>query len=103
MARSARGIVNAYTLGGQHGLWRQAERVLAPTLLVYGGRDQLVAYRMAQRAARAYRDSRLLTLPDAGHVAMMEYPDTVATAFRELLTESGELTSPSAASTGAGS
>lgn len=37
MARSARGIVNAYTLGGQHGLWRQAERVLAPTLLVYGG------------------------------------------------------------------
>ena len=43
MARSARGIVDAYTLGGQHGLWRQAERVLAPTLLVYGGRDQLVS------------------------------------------------------------
>ncbi|MFJ3225659.1 alpha/beta fold hydrolase [Streptomyces sp. NPDC086783] len=91
MARSTRGIVNAYTLGGQHGLWRQAERVLAPTLLVYGGRDQLVGYRMAQRAARAFRDSRLLTLPDAGHVAMMEYPDTVATAFRELLVDSGEL------------
>ncbi|WP_328494146.1 alpha/beta hydrolase [Streptomyces sp. NBC_00414] len=92
MARSARGIVNAYTLGGQHGLWRQAERVLAPTLLVYGGRDQLVSYRMAQRAARAFRDSRLLTLPDAGHVAMMEYPETMATAFRELLADTGELT-----------
>ncbi|MFJ4769171.1 alpha/beta fold hydrolase [Streptomyces uncialis] len=85
MARSARGIVDAYTLGGQHGLWRQAERVLAPTLLVYGGRDQLVSYRMAQRASRAFRDSRLLTLPDAGHVAMMEYPDLVAGAFRGLL------------------
>ncbi|MFE9805274.1 alpha/beta fold hydrolase [Streptomyces sp. NPDC005227] len=96
MARSARGIVNAYTLGGQHGLWRQAERVLAPTLLVYGGRDQLVGYRMAQRAARAFRDSRLLTLPDAGHVAMMEYPQTVATAFRELLAHQGELTSEAA-------
>ncbi|WP_217142287.1 alpha/beta fold hydrolase [Streptomyces sp. AC627_RSS907] len=92
MARSARGIVNAYTLGGQHGLWRQAGRVLAPTLLVYGGRDQLVGYRMAQRAARAFRDSRLLTLPDAGHVAMMEYPETVATAFRELLAYAGEST-----------
>ncbi|MBW8736185.1 MAG: alpha/beta hydrolase [Streptomyces turgidiscabies] len=92
MARSARGIVNAYTLGGQHGLWRQAERVLAPTLLVYGGRDQLVSYRMAQRAARAFRDSRLLSLPDAGHVAMMEYPETVASAFRELLEAAGELT-----------
>ncbi|MFF6993340.1 alpha/beta fold hydrolase [Streptomyces sp. NPDC008313] len=91
MARSARGVVNAYTLGGQHGLWRQAERVLAPTLLVYGGRDQLVGYRMAARAARAYRESRLLTLPDAGHVAMMEYPEAVARGFRELLADTGEL------------
>jgi pimeloyl-ACP methyl ester carboxylesterase len=90
MARSARGIVNAYTLGGQHGLWRQAERVLAPTLLIYGGRDQLVGFRMARRAARAFRDSRLLSLPDAGHVAMMEYPEVVATAFRELLAADGE-------------
>ncbi|MFI9614703.1 alpha/beta fold hydrolase [Streptomyces sp. NPDC052023] len=87
MARSARGIVNAYTLGGQHGLWRQAERVLAPTLLVYGGRDQLVGFRMAQKAARRFRDARLLTLPNAGHVAMMEYPETVAKAFRELMAE----------------
>lgn len=86
MARSARGIVNAYTLGGQHALWRQAERVLAPTLLIYGGRDQLVSYRMARKASRAFRDSRLLTLPDAGHVAMMEYPDLVAKAFRDLIT-----------------
>ncbi|MBO4255364.1 alpha/beta fold hydrolase [Streptomyces griseorubiginosus] len=91
MTRSARGIVNAYTLGGQHGLWRQAERVLAPTLLVYGGRDQLVGFRMARRAARAFRDSRLLTLPEAGHVAMMEYPETVARAFVELLADKGEL------------
>ncbi|MBB6437417.1 alpha/beta fold hydrolase [Streptomyces candidus] len=85
MTRSARGIVNAYTLGGQHGLWRQAERVLAPTLLVYGGRDRLVGFRMARRASAAFRDSRLLTLPDAGHVAMMEYPETVAEAFLGLM------------------
>lgn len=87
MTRSARGIVDAYTLGGQHSLWRQAERVLAPTLLVYGRRDQLVGYRMAQRAARAFRDSRLVSLPDAGHVAMMEYPEAVAAAFRDLLAD----------------
>ncbi|MEU5767101.1 alpha/beta fold hydrolase [Streptomyces asoensis] len=92
LIRSTRGLLSAYTLGGQHGLWRQAERVLAPTLLVYGGRDQLVGFRMAQRAARSFRDSRLLTLPDAGHVAMMEYPETVATAFRELLADSAATT-----------
>ncbi|MER5196112.1 alpha/beta fold hydrolase [Streptomyces sp. NPDC002755] len=92
LTRSTRGLLSAYTLGGQHGLWRQAERVLAPTLLVYGGRDQLVGFRMAQRAARTFRDSRLLTLPDAGHVAMMEYPETVATAFRELLADTAAAT-----------
>ncbi|MEV0635146.1 alpha/beta hydrolase [Streptomyces sp. NPDC050619] len=104
MTRSARGIVNAYTLGGQHALWRQAERVLAPTLLVYGGRDQLVGFRMSQKAARSFRDSRLLTLPEAGHVAMMEYPETVAGAFRELLAEvSGAEAAGSAGSGSAGS
>ncbi|MFC0599656.1 alpha/beta fold hydrolase [Streptomyces palmae] len=87
MARSARGIVDSYTLGGQHSLWRQAERVLAPTLLVYGMRDALVGHRMALRAGRTFRDSRLLSLVDAGHVAMMEYPDTVARAFADLLDE----------------
>ncbi|MDX3777281.1 alpha/beta fold hydrolase [Streptomyces europaeiscabiei] len=90
LTRSARGLVDAYTLGGQHSLWRQAERVLAPTLLVYGRRDQLVGYRMAQRAARSFRDSRLVSLPDAGHVAMMEYPEAVAAAFRELLADTGK-------------
>ncbi|MFF4171399.1 alpha/beta fold hydrolase [Streptomyces sp. NPDC001744] len=89
MARSSRGIVDAYTLGGQHGLWRQAERVLAPTLLVYGRRDRLVSYRTALKAAAAFGGSRLLTLPDAGHVAMMEYPETVAQAVRELIADHG--------------
>ncbi|SEN52100.1 alpha/beta fold hydrolase [Actinacidiphila rubida] len=87
MIRSTRGIVNAYTLGGQYALWRQAERVLAPTLLVYGGRDQLVSVKTARRAARTFRDSRLLTIPESGHVAMMEHPDLVARAFRDLLHE----------------
>ncbi|MDC0773923.1 alpha/beta fold hydrolase [Streptomyces sp. HD] len=90
MTRSARGLVNAYTLGGQHALWRQAERVLAPTLLIYGGRDQLVGYRMCRKAERTFRDARLLSLPEAGHVAMMEYPDVVAHAFRGLLAEARE-------------
>ncbi|SES25358.1 Pimeloyl-ACP methyl ester carboxylesterase [Streptomyces sp. yr375] len=92
LTRSTRGLLSAYTLGGQHGLWRQAERVLAPTLLVYGGRDQLVGFRMAARAARTFRDCRLVTLPDAGHVAMMEYPETVATAVRELIAETAPAT-----------
>lgn len=94
LCRSARGLVNAYTLGGQHGLWRQAERVLAPVQLIYGGRDKLVAPRMARRASAAFRRSRLLMLPQAGHVAMMEFPQEVATAFRGLLAETGGQDAP---------
>lgn len=90
MAHSARGVVNAYTVGGQYSLWRQAERVIAPTLLVYGGRDRLVAPRMAGRASRAFRDSRLLFLPEAGHVAMMEHPETVAGAFLDMAGTAGD-------------
>ncbi|MFI1969250.1 alpha/beta hydrolase [Streptomyces cinnamoneus] len=96
MAKSARGIVDAYTLGGQHSLWRQAEKVLAPTLLVYGMRDQLVSVRMARRASKAFRDSRLLTLLETGHVAMMEDPDAVARAFRQLLTDTATTSERSA-------
>ncbi|WP_129840684.1 alpha/beta hydrolase [Streptomyces sp. RFCAC02] len=92
LGRSARGIVNAYTLGGQQSLWRQAERVLAPTLLVYGVRDRLVSARMARRASRAFGCSRLVVLPEAGHVAMMEYPAVVAGAFREFLAQGAETT-----------
>ncbi|WP_084715270.1 alpha/beta fold hydrolase [Streptacidiphilus rugosus] len=87
LSRSARGIVRAYTERGERSLWRQAARVTAPTLLVYGLKDKLVGYRMARRASLAFPDSRLLVLPLAGHVAMMEYPELVATRFEELLAE----------------
>ncbi|MER7753540.1 alpha/beta fold hydrolase [Kitasatospora sp. NPDC097643] len=82
---SARGIVSAYTERGDQALWRQAEQVRAPVLLVYGLRDKLVAYRSARRACAAFADARLLVLPDSGHVAMMEHPDQVARAVRELI------------------
>jgi pimeloyl-ACP methyl ester carboxylesterase len=94
MVRSSRGIVNAYTLGGEQALWRQAQRVLAPTLLIYGGRDKLVSPRMARRAARTFRNARLLTIPDSGHVAMMEHPELVSRAFRDLLYDTADRTLP---------
>ena len=101
LARTARGIVRAYTERGPQALWRQAEQVTAPVLLVYGLRDKLVSYRMARKAGLAFRDSRLLVLPEAGHVAMMEYPDLVAGQFRELLAETAGTSAVPAASAAA--
>ncbi|MFJ9441169.1 alpha/beta fold hydrolase [Kitasatospora sp. NPDC101235] len=86
---SARGIVSAYTERGDQALWRQAEQVGAPVLLVYGLRDKLVSYRSARRACAAFADARLLVLPESGHVAMMEHPEEVARAVRELIARTG--------------
>ncbi|MEV7025652.1 alpha/beta fold hydrolase [Kitasatospora sp. NPDC093558] len=86
---SARGIVSAYTERGDQALWRQAEQVRAPVLLVYGLRDKLVSYRSARRACAAFADARLLVLPESGHVAMMEHPEQVAREVRELLAARG--------------
>lgn len=88
LAGSARGIVSAYTERGEQSLWRQAAQVKVPVLLVYGLRDKLVSYRSARRACEAFADSRLLVLPESGHVAMLEHPEQVARAVRELLAES---------------
>ncbi|MDH6112677.1 pimeloyl-ACP methyl ester carboxylesterase [Kitasatospora sp. MAP12-15] len=84
---SARGIVSAYTERGEQALWRQAERVEVPVLLIYGLRDKLVSYRSAARACAAFRDARLLVLPESGHVAMMEHPELVARSVRAFLRE----------------
>ncbi|GGQ57207.1 alpha/beta fold hydrolase [Kitasatospora griseola] len=87
LAGSARGIVTAYTERGEQSLWRQARQVEVPVLLVYGLKDKLVSYRSARRACAAFRDARLLVLPESGHVAMLEHPEPVARAVRELLAE----------------
>jgi pimeloyl-ACP methyl ester carboxylesterase len=72
----------AMVLGWLRGesLWSVAARVQAPTLVVWGDRDRLVAPRLARRTAAALRRSRLLVLPGVGHVAQMEAAETVARA-----------------------
>ncbi|MCW2948813.1 MAG: Pimeloyl-ACP methyl ester carboxylesterase [Actinoallomurus sp.] len=79
---SSRAIVTAYM---RRSLWRYAARVSAPTLLIYGRHDRLVDARMAVRAGRVFRRSRVVVLPDVGHVAQMERPEAVAREFRALL------------------
>ncbi|MFF2078962.1 alpha/beta fold hydrolase [Kitasatospora sp. NPDC058162] len=84
-----RAVVRTSLHRGAASPWQQARRITAPTLLVYGREDRLVPFRLAPRAYAAFRDARLLTLPDTGHVAMQERPSPVATAFRALLSDAG--------------
>jgi pimeloyl-ACP methyl ester carboxylesterase len=78
--------------------WRAATGVRSRVLAIYGSHDQLVDPRMAVQAARAFKDSRVIVLPDTGHVAQMEHPARVAAEFRQLAaarggSRSGEATS----------
>jgi pimeloyl-ACP methyl ester carboxylesterase len=83
--RSARSLVTEYTRLGPGTLWRDAARVLVPTLVLHGSHDRLVSPATTARAARAFRSGYVMVLPRLGHVAMMERPDLVARLMREFL------------------
>jgi pimeloyl-ACP methyl ester carboxylesterase len=81
---AGRGLVAEYLRGGPRSLWRDAARVTAPALVVYGSHDRLVRPAMAGHAARAFRGARVVVLSRTGHVAMMERPGLVAKEMRQL-------------------
>ena len=85
LVRCARSIVAEYLRRGATSLWRDAARVSAPALIIYGSHDRIVDPRMAGRAARTFRRARVVVLPRTGHVAQMERPAAVAAEVRALL------------------
>ena len=82
---AGRALVAEYFRGGPCSLWRDAARVTAPTLVLYGSHDRLVRPAMAGHAARTFRGARVQVLSRTGHVAMMERPGLVAGQMRELV------------------
>ena len=82
---SVRTLTAEFVRRGRHSAWRDAARVTAPTLVIYGSRDRLVDARMAGRAAHQFADARVVVLPRTGHVAHMEHPDVVAAEIGILL------------------
>jgi pimeloyl-ACP methyl ester carboxylesterase len=86
LVRCARSIVAEYLRRGPNSLWRDAARVTAPALVIYGSHDKIVDPRMAGRAARSFPRSRVVVLPRTGHVAQMERPEAVAAEFRRMVT-----------------
>jgi pimeloyl-ACP methyl ester carboxylesterase len=80
------GFLRAY-LPGDNSLWRIAERITAPSLVVGGRNDRIVDVRVGPAVAKRIPDSRLLMLDGVGHVAQMERPRLVARGAAALLAE----------------
>ena len=70
-------------------LWRAAEQVEAPTLVLFGSHDRLVSPALAVPAARVFRHAQIEVLPRIGHIGQMERPDLVAARFREMVGRTG--------------
>jgi 2-hydroxy-6-oxonona-2,4-dienedioate hydrolase len=69
----------------------QARAIRAPTLLVWGDRDPLVPFALADEWRRALPSARLVVLPGVGHVPMVERPRELAQALCEFLDQPGHL------------
>ena len=85
LARAARTLVAETLRPRPFSLWDAAHRVTAHSLVLYGSHDRLVNPRLAARAIRAFRNARVVVLPQTGHIAQMERPRVVATLFREMV------------------
>jgi len=82
---SIRALTAEFFRHGRHTTWREAARVTAPTLVIYGGDDRVVDPRLAGRAAHAFANARIVVLPRTGHLAHMEHPDQVAAEMTIML------------------
>jgi pimeloyl-ACP methyl ester carboxylesterase len=85
MVGSVRALTAETLRAGGRPAWREAARITAPTLVIYGHDDRLVDARMAGRAAHAFPNARIVVMPRTGHVAHMEHPQAVAAEIDVLL------------------
>jgi pimeloyl-ACP methyl ester carboxylesterase len=82
---SARALSADYLRVGRNSRWREAARITAPSLIIYGADDRLVHARNAGRAARAFSGARIVVMASTGHLAHMEHPARVAAEIGALL------------------
>jgi pimeloyl-ACP methyl ester carboxylesterase len=90
--RSMRGLAAAQFIRGRVG-WATLRKITAPSLVLWGDTDRLVAPDLAPYVAAAIPDSRLLVLEHVGHTAMMEVPEITARAMLALIEDAAEIRS----------
>jgi pimeloyl-ACP methyl ester carboxylesterase len=59
-----------------------AARIKVPTTIILGERDMMTPARAGSSLAAALPNSRVVVLPGAGHMMMMEKPDQLLAALR---------------------
>lgn len=80
-----RSLLGTFWDRSDEGPWNLFEKISAPTMFIYGGKDRLVHPRAAKKA-RYYAPSSIVKVwPDSGHVAHIEHAERVAQEFSQNL------------------
>jgi pimeloyl-ACP methyl ester carboxylesterase len=66
---------------------KDASRVSAPTLVVWGARDRLAPSDTRAHWLLALPNAEIHVIPNAGHVPMIETPDELAAVIRSFRSE----------------
>lgn len=90
--KSMRSLALGQVLHGRTG-WSTMRRITAPTLVVWGDTDRLVAPDLAPYVAAAIPNATLRVLDRIGHTAMMEDPVATARLMLSLLDNAAALAS----------
>jgi pimeloyl-ACP methyl ester carboxylesterase len=69
----------------QHPQRARLRQIARPTLIVWGASDRICPVRDAHEFHGAIRNSRLVILPDTGHLSMLERPDEFNALMDEFL------------------
>jgi pimeloyl-ACP methyl ester carboxylesterase len=78
-----------------HRISERLPQIACPTFVVWGEDDRVIPVRDAKRFAALIPDVRVETLPDTGHVAMLERPATFNALLEAFLDEApGERVAP---------
>ena len=71
--------------GGYNFLSNSIQKIDRPTLVVWGDQDKILGTKDASRFEQTIPDSRLVWIPDCGHVPHLEKPESTAQAIRSYL------------------
>ena len=70
----------------QFNVMDRARRITVPTLILCGGDDLLTPFKYSEFLHAEIPDSKLVRIPDAGHLLMIEKPDPVNRAIQAFIT-----------------
>ncbi len=79
VTRAVRGVIT------RQGVYEELDRIRVPTLIVVGEEDVATVPERSERMHARIPNSRLVTIPNAGHMTPAEQPEAVDRALEEFL------------------